>query len=128
MDKNKNDELILNRATLFDELHTLQILIRVNNLLLSKLINEWNNVKTEMGLPRRYFSFKFSILKEEYDELAKIFGEKEVQKALYKLDRLLITNKQNCPTDIKKYIQSYLKRNKAKRDRYESKKNETEER
>lgn len=92
-----------------NELRQLQVLVRVNNLLLSKFILQLSEVRKELGLPKRQSFFKFEILQEDVDELTNEFGKEEVIKALYKLDRLLLQNKQNCPHNIKKYIRNRLK-------------------
>lgn len=96
------------------ELKQLQVLVRVNNLLLSKFILQLSEVRKELGLPKRQSFFRFEILQEDVDELVNEFGKEETIKALYRLDRLLIQNKQNCPNNIKKYIRNKLKKN-AKR-------------
>lgn len=81
-----------------------EILLRVNNLLLAKLINEWNTVKKEIDLPKRYFGFKFTITQQDFQELCDKYGRKDVENVLFKLDRMLLLNKMNCPRDIKKYV------------------------
>lgn len=96
------------------ELKQLQVLVRVNNLLLSKFILQLSETRKELGLPKRQSFFKFEILQDDVDELINEFGKDEVIKALYRLDRLLLQNKQNCPHNIKKYIRNKLKKN-AKR-------------
>lgn len=92
------------------ELKQLQVLVRVNNLLLSKFILQLSETRKELGLPKRQSFFKFEILQDDVDELIKEFGKDETIKALYRLDRLLIQNKQNCPHNIKKYIRNKLRR------------------
>lgn len=92
------------------ELKQLQVLVRVNNLLLSKFILQLSETRKELGLPKRQSFFKFEILQDDVDELIKEFGKDETIKALYRLDRLLIQNKQNCPHNIKKYIRNRLRR------------------
>lgn len=97
------------------EIRQLQILVRVNNLLLSKFILQLSETRKELGLPKRQSFFRFEILQDDVDELIKEFGKDEVIKALYRLDRLLLQNKQNCPHNIKKYIRNRLrKRNNGK--------------
>lgn len=94
------------------ELKQLQVLVRVNNLLLSKFILQLSETRKDLGLPKRQSFFKFEILQDDVDELTKEFGENEVTKALYKLDRMLLQNKMNCPNNVKKYIRNRLsKRN-----------------
>ena len=97
------------------ELKQLQVLVRVNNLLLSKFILQLSETRKELGLPKRQSFFKFEILQDDVDELIKEFGKDETIKALYRLDRLLIQNKQNCPHNIKKYIRNRLKKRNEKR-------------
>lgn len=100
---------------IIDNLKQLQILVRVNNLLLSKFILQLSETRKELGLPKRQSFFRFEILQDDVDELIKEFGKDEVIKALYRLDRLLLQNKQNCPHNIKKYIRNRLrKRNNGK--------------
>lgn len=100
------------------ELKDIQILIRTNNLLLSRFILELSKVRKDLGLPKRVFGFKFEILEEEYNELVNQYGREEVNKALYRLDRLLLTNKQKCPNNIPKYIRKKIdkKNNNKERD------------
>lgn len=97
------------------ELKQLQVLVRVNNLLLSKFILQLSETRKELGLPKRQSFFKFEILQDDVDELIKEFGKDETIKALYRLDRLLIQNKQNCPHNIKKYIRNILRKRNEKR-------------
>lgn len=92
------------------EIRQLQVLVRVNNLLLSKFILQLSETRKELGLPKRQSFFRFEILQEDVDELINEFGKDETIKALYKLDRLLLQNKQNCPHNIKKYIRNRLKK------------------
>ena len=105
-----------NETQLEKEIRQLQILVRVNNLLLSKFILQLSETRKELGLPKRQSFFRFEILQDDVDELIKEFGKDEVIKALYRLDRLLLQNKQNCPHNIKKYIRNRLrKRNNGKK-------------
>lgn len=97
------------------ELKQLQVLVRVNNLLLSKFILQLSETRKELGLPKRQSFFKFEILQDDVDELIREFGKDETIKALYRLDRLLIQNKQNCPHNIKKYIRNRLRKRNEKR-------------
>lgn len=90
------------------ELKNLQVLVRVNNLLLSRFILQLSKTRDDLGLPKRNVFFKFELLQEDYDELVERFGKKETDKALYRLDRLLLSNKQQCPHNIKKYISTRL--------------------
>jgi len=90
------------------EIKNTQILLRVNNLLLSRFILQLSKTRDDLGLPKRNVFFKFELLQEDYDELVETFGKKETDKALYRLDRLLLSNKQQCPHNIKKYITTKL--------------------
>ncbi len=93
-----------------DNLEKVQILIRTNNLLLARFILQLSEVRKELGLPKRNVFFKFELLQEDYDRLVEEFGKEETDKALYRLDRLLIRNKQQCPNNIRKYIATRLRR------------------
>lgn len=105
----------IDERELIDYLATSEILIRVNNLLLSKLIVSFNNLTKELNIPKRKAFFRFEILDDEYNELVEEFGKDFVDKALYRLDRLLIDNKQDCPSNVAKYIRSKLNKNKLNR-------------
>lgn len=93
-----------------DSLEKVQILIRTNNLLLARFILQLSEVRKELGLPKRNVFFKFELLQEDYDKLVEEFGKEETDKALYRLDRLLIRNKQQCPSNVRKYITTKLRR------------------
>lgn len=99
------------------ELRKINILIRTNNLLLSRFILQLSTVRKELGLPKRNVFFKFELLQEDYEELVLQYGKQEVDKALYRLDRLLLTNKQQCPNNIKKYLVKKLTSKKQEQDR-----------
>lgn len=92
-----------------ETLDKVQILIRTNNLLLSRFILQLSEVRKELCLPKRNVFFKFELLEDDYNELVKEFGKTETDKALYRLDRLLLRNKQQCPNNIRKYIAKKLK-------------------
>ena len=97
-----------------NEMKNIQVLIRTNNLLLSRFILQLAETRKELGLPKRNVFFKFELLQEDYEELVREFGKQETDKALYRLDRTLLRNKQNCPNNIKKYITKRLrKKNKS---------------
>lgn len=101
------------------EIKNTQILLRVNNLLLSRFILQLSKTRDDLGLPKRNVFFKFELLEEDYNELVERFGKKETDKALYRLDRLLLSNKQQCPHNIKKYISTRLlkkEKNKVEKD------------
>lgn len=91
-----------------EELQKVEVLIRTNNMLLSRFILELSNLQKQYNLPRRVVFFKFELMQEEYDRLVEDYGKPPVDKALYKLDRLLLTNKQQCPNNIAKYIRKRL--------------------
>ena len=93
-----------------DELKRIEILIRTNNLLLSRFILELDNVKRDLKIPRRQTFFTFEILDEEYKKLVEEFGYKDVQSALYKLDRRMLRNKMNCPNNIARYIRKKIEK------------------
>lgn len=103
--------------TIESELRKINILIRTNNLLLSRFILQLSTVRKELGLPKRNVFFKFELLQEDYEELILQFGKQEVDKALYRLDRLLLTNKQQCPNNIKKYLVKKLTSKKQEQGR-----------
>lgn len=103
-------ENIENLSQLQEELRQISILIRTNNLLLSRFILELSKTKKELGLPKRCLYFKFDLLEEEYFELCKMYSKDEVDKVLYRLDRMLLTNKQQCPNNIAKYVRKKINR------------------
>lgn len=88
----------------------LQTLTRVNNLLLSRFILQLSEVQKELGLPKRETFFKFELLEDDYLLLVKEYGKSETDRALYRLDRLLLQNKQQCPHNIRKYIDKQLRK------------------
>ena len=93
-----------------NEIAKLQILVRVNNLLLSRFILQLCKTRDDLHLPKRNVFFKFELLQDDYNELVNEFGQDMTDKALYKLDRMLLANKQDCPNNIKKYIAMKLKK------------------
>lgn len=98
-----------------------QIIMRVNNLLLSRFILKLDKTRIELGLPKRVFFYKYELLEDDFNELVQKYGKEDVVKALYRLDRMLLLNKQQCPNDIKKYISKRLEKSikdKAYRDKY----------
>lgn len=104
----QEEQDILNQIK--EELNKVQILIRTNNLLLARFILQLSETRKELGLPKRNVFFKFELLEDDYNELTKEFGKEETDKALYRLDRMLIKNKQQCPNNIRKYITSKLRK------------------
>lgn len=99
-----------------EELRQIKILIRTNNLLLARFILQLSETRKELGLPKRNVFFKFELLEDDYNELVKEFGKVETDKALYRLDRILIKNKQQCPNNIRKFIASKLKKSLAEKE------------
>jgi hypothetical protein len=98
-----------------EDLNRVQILIRTNNLLLARFILQLSETRKELGLPKRNVFFKFELLEDDYNELIKEFGKEETDKTLYRLDRMLIKNKQQCPNNIRKYIASKLRKSLLKK-------------
>ena len=94
---------------ILEEIKTTQILIRTNNLLLSRFIMQLQEVRKELKLPKKNTFFRFEIDEDDYDELVAQFGTIAVDKALYRLDRYLLTNKQELPNNIKRYVAKKLK-------------------
>ena len=109
-----------------EELSRVQILIRTNNLLLARFILQLSETRKELGLPKRNVFFKFELLEDDYNELIKEFGKEETDKALYRLDRMLIKNKQQCPNNIRKYIASKLGKSLLKKEERKKKSNSSE--
>lgn len=107
-------EQALQLDNILSEIKRTQVLIRTNNLLMSRFILELSKVRKELGLPKRRFFFKFELLDEEYENLVRDFGKKDVDRALYYLDRLLLTNKQQCPNNIAKFVRRKLEKRDAK--------------
>ena len=93
----------------------LEVITRVNNLLLSRFILELGTVRKDLGLPKSCTFFRFELLQEEYDKLVQEFGKHDTDKALYRLDRTLAQNKQQCPHNIGKYIRRNLIKNRVAR-------------
>lgn len=86
------------------EIEQVSILIKVNNLLLSRFILQLSYLQKDLRTPNRNVFFKFELLQEDYQELINQFGKQEVDKVLYRLDRMLMLNKMNCPNNIKKFV------------------------
>lgn len=93
-----------------EELNQIKILIRTNNLLLARFILQLSETRKELGLPKRNVFFKFELFEDDYNKLVEEFGKTETDKALYRLDRLLLKNKQECPNNIRKYISAKLRK------------------
>jgi len=122
------DELKKQQSEILEQLKQLNILTRVNNILMSKMILQMQVVKRELHLPKLVPFTKFEILDDDYQELIKEYGRKDVDKALYFLDRQLQKNKLNCPHNIKRYITNRLKKlAKSKQLREEKEKELNEE-
>ena len=119
--RQQQEQDVLNQIK--EELNKVQILIRTNNLLLARFILQLSETRKELGLPKRNVFFKFELLEDDYNELIEEFGKEETDKALYRLDRMHIKNKQQCPNNIRKYITSKLRKsllNKKERKKEES--------
>lgn len=112
---------------ILEQLRQVNILTRVNNALLARFIVQLQTFKRELHLPKVIPFFKFELLEDEYQELVEQFGKKDVLKALFVLDRMLIANKMECPNNVRKYIANRLKRlAKGKELRKKYSNNETE--
>ena len=120
----RQEQDILNQIK--EELNKVQILIRTNNLLLARFILQLSETRKELGLPKRNVFFKFELLEDDYKELIEEFGKEETDKALYRLDRMLIKNKQQCPNNIRKYIASKLGKSLLKKEERKKKSNSSE--
>lgn len=106
-----------NSQELTDLIKQLNVLMRVNNLIMARFIMQIENLKKEVQSRKTKTFFKFEITDEDYISLVTEFGKKEIDRQLYHLDRLLLTNKQQCPHNIKKYI--YKKASKRKKNKIE---------
>lgn len=113
-----SQEIIQQISEIKDYLNSVQILLRVNNLLLSRFILQLSETRKELGLPKRQMFFRFELLQEDYELLVNEYGKNETDKALYQLDRLLLSNKQQCPHNIRKYISNRLQKQR-KKEKYE---------
>ena len=122
--RQQQEQDVLNQIK--EELNKVQILIRTNNLLLARFILQLSETRKELGLPKRNIFFKFELLEDDYNELIKEFGKEETDKALYRLDRMLIKNKQQCPNNIRKYIASKLEKSLLKKEERKKKSNSSE--
>ena len=122
--RQQQEQDVLNQIK--EELNKVQILIRTNNLLLARFILQLSETRKELGLPKRNVFFKFELLEEDYNELIEEFGKEETDKALYRLDRMLIKNKQQCPNNIRKYIASKLEKSLLKKEERKKKSNSSE--
>ena len=122
--RQQQDQDVLNQIK--EELNKVQILIRTNNLVLARFILQLSETRKELGLPKRNVFFKFELLEDDYNELIEEFGKEETDKALYRLDRMLIKNKQQCPNNIRKYITSKLRKSLLKKEERKKKSNSSE--
>ena len=123
--RQQQEQDVLNQIK--EELNKVQILIRTNNLLLARFILQLSETRKELGLPKRNVFFKFELLEDDYNELIEEFGKEETNKALYRLDRMLIKNKQQCPNNIRKYIASKLRKSLLKKEERKKEKNNSSE-
>ena len=122
--RQQQEQNVLNQIK--EELNKVQILIRTNNLLLARFILQLSETRKELGLPKRNVFFKFELLEDDYNELIEEFGKEETDKALYRLDRMLIKNKQQCPNNIRKYIASKLRKSLSNKKERKKKSNSSE--
>ena len=122
--RQQQEQDVLNQIK--EELNKVQILIRTNNLLLARFILQLSETRKELGLPKRNVFFKFELLEDDYNELIEEFGKEETDKALYRLDRMLIKNKQQCPNNIRKYIASKLGKSLLKKEERKKKSSSSE--
>ena len=122
--RQQQEQDVLNQIK--EELNKVQILIRTNNLLLARFILQLSETRKELGLPKRNVFFKFELLEDDYKELIEEFGKEETDKALYRLDRMLIKNKQQCPNNIRKYIASKLGKSLLKKEERKKKSSSSE--
>lgn len=122
--RQQQEQDVLNQIK--EELNKVQILIRTNNLLLARFILQLSETRKELGLPKRNVFFKFELLEDDYNELIEEFGKEETDKALYRLDRMLIKNKQQCPNNIRKYIASKLRKSLSNKEERKKKSNSSE--
>ena len=122
--RQQQEQDVLNQIE--EELNKVQILIRTNNLLLARFILQLSETRKELGLPKRNVFFKFELLEDDYKELIEEFGKEETDKALYRLDRMLIKNKQQCPNNIRKYIASKLGKSLLKKEERKKKSSSSE--
>ena len=122
--RQQQEQDVLNQIK--EELNKVQILIRTNNLLLARFILQLSETRKELGLPKRNVFFKFELLEDDYKKLIEEFGKEETDKALYRLDRMLIRNKQQCPNNIRKYIASKLGKSLLKKEERKKKSNSSE--
>ena len=122
--RQQQEQDVLNQIK--EELNKVQILIRTNNLLLARFILQLSETRKELGLPKRNVFFKFELLEDDYKEVIEEFGKEETDKALYRLDRMLIKNKQQCPNNIRKYIASKLRKSLSNKKERKKKSNSSE--
>ena len=111
---------------IMDELRKINILMRVNNIVISKFILQLQTLRKELHLPKLISYWKFELLEDEYVELIKEFNRSDVDKALWYLDRQLVDNKMDCPNNIKKYIIRQLKKKNTQRAYVRRKKEQQE--
>lgn len=108
-------ELDTQLEKILNEINELKILTRVNNVLVSRFIVELQGFKKYQRVPNTQHFFRFELLDDEYSALVREYGKDDVDRALYRLDRLLITNKMSCPNNISKYVRRKLEK-KAERN------------
>ena len=109
---------------ILQRLTQLEILQRVNNVLLSKFILQLQVLRKELHLPKLISFWTFDLAEDDYKELISEYDKKDVDNALYYLSRLLVDNKMDCPNNIKRYIIKQLKRQATNRKYYNARKKE----
>lgn len=108
------------------KLTQLEILQRVNTVIISKFIRQLDSTRRELHLPKLISFWTFDLTDDEYDELISEYDPKDVNRALYYLARQLAENKMNCPNNIMKYIVKQLRKLNSQR-RYNAKKKEKQQ-
>lgn len=103
---------------LYEQMKQINILMRVNNVLLSKFIIELQSMGAYLNIPKRIVGFKFWLSLDDYKELCSEFAQKDVDKAFIRLDQMMAANKVECPNNIKRYIKAKLKKQSYDRIRY----------
>lgn len=116
MDKEQEQKFERRLLEIDESIRQVDILLRINNLLISKFILQLSSVKKQLNLKDSYDFFRFNLLQTDYEELVNQFGKQKVDKVLYRLDRMLLLNKMNCPNNIKKYVIKRIKENDNRRE------------
>lgn len=98
----------MSEQEILEQLKQINILMRVNNALLSKFIVKMQTVSKVLHLPPLVSFMSFELLEDDYKELLKDFKREDIDKALFWLDRQMVRNKMQCPHNIKRYIRNKL--------------------